>query len=248
MHRVVRVLVLLCFAGLSVVPVRVVASAPSNNGSAPVTWSIGRLWIDHGQHMCTAFIVGSQRHEEPRDVYYRLLIATAGHCLKSDMQMELHAIQTQASDGRRIRLPRQIAHVHPIAYSRDWDILVGSAVSWWPMPTLAIDPTPVAPGAPLLVTGYGDGVLGAKLFPAAATQGRSGFLSVDGLIRPGYSGSPVLLAGTRRVVGIAVQQRLPDMRMWFACAFGSDSCQFQPPYYAVPIHRVADLIDLSVWQ
>lgn len=68
------------------------------------------------------------------------------------------------------------------------------------------------------------------------------------MIRPGYSGSPVLRAGTRRVVGVAVQQHLPDGASALACSVGLEPCRFVPPYYAVPVARVADLVDLDRWR
>jgi len=92
-------------------------------------------------------------------------------------------------------------------------------------------------GDKVMLVGYGRNALMIRVGPVVGYDER-GHIVIENFASPGNSGGPVLIPGTRRVVGIGVETTL-DIRQgvprWY-CGLGA--CGVKPPYYAVHVDRL----------
>ena len=193
--------------------------------------AIGRLVIDTDR-VCTAFVVRSAERRVTHRyygqvVFYENWIVTAGHCFGQSLTL------IQGNSRRRI--------AHVIGYSGDgqgYDVLVATFSTHVPLPTLepAFGEFP-AVGDKLLLIGYGHGALMMRVSPLIGYDAR-GHMEIDGYASPGSSGGPVLVPGTRRVVGIGIETTLdrPADASPLHCALVG--CRVKPPYTAAHIDRL----------
>ncbi len=197
--------------------------------------AIGRLFIDDSG-VCTAFVVRSVEQQGPHHGHsaavYENWIVSAGHCV----------------GGKLVFMQRGIAYpiVGILGFSSPglWghDVMVGVFLSDHPMPTLqpAFGEYP-QPGDKLLLVGYGRGALMMRVGPVLGYDER-GHLVIENFASPGNSGGPVIIPGTRRVVGVGIETTV-DQRPGvpvFLCGFGA--CGVKPPYYASHIDWLRGLV------
>jgi len=98
-------------------------------------------------------------------------------------------------------------------------------------------------GDRLLLIGYGRGALMMRVGPVLGYDAR-GHLVIESFASPGNSGGPVLVPGTRRVVGVAIETTL-DVRQDVPRMFcGLGACGVKPPYYATHIDRLLGIVNL----
>jgi hypothetical protein len=204
--------------------------------------AIGRVLDSDNEFKCTGFIIASVSHRpavtssrydgDARGWYENTLI-TAGHCLE-------HTHFFLAKNGQTYRIQNIVGYSdHKYGY----DVLVAKFTTTAAMPTL--EPTyrhTLSPGEPLMHIGYGRTVLQIKVNPFVGYSNR-GDLIVDGISGPGDSGSPILLPGTRMVIGIlhtgTVDVPQEARSNPYFCMF--QSCPSTRPYYATPIDRIQGL-------
>jgi trypsin-like peptidase len=204
--------------------------------------AIGRLTTD--EIRCTGFVVHSQKHQVEQmgsyrgggalvDVYENWIV-TAGHCAGANMVFHL--------GHRGGDYPVRVVGFSGPRFISGHDVLVGRFSSDWAIPTLepAFGYQPQA-GEPLMLIGYGFGALMARV---GAFEGLNEFgqLTIHSYGSPGNSGGPVLIPGTRRVVGIGVETTTaaPPGVSPVYCRFVG--CAIKPPYFATPIDRIRDLV------
>jgi len=201
--------------------------------------AIGRVLDSDYEFKCTGFIIASVSHRpavtssrfygEARGWYENMLI-TAGHCLD-------HTHFFLAKNGQTHTIQNIVAYSD---HQSGYDILVAKFTTSASMPTLepAYGHT-LSPGDPLMLVGYGRTVLQIKVNPFVGYNNR-GDLIVDGISGPGDSGSPILLPGTRMVVGIlhtgTVDVPQEGRSNPYFCMF--ESCPSTHPYFATPIDRI----------
>lgn len=147
--------------------------------------------------------------------------------------------------GGLIVYPERAHAASPVGFSarspEGFDLAVLEYTSWYPAPVLepAFGYQPRQTDR-LLSAGYSRGVL---YFTVASYLGRNeqGQLIIDGLVSRGNSGGPVLIPGTRNVVGIVVEGtlKLTDTGE-FACA--PWRCEIDRPYKAVPIDWILRVV------
>ncbi|HEU4798081.1 MAG TPA: trypsin-like peptidase domain-containing protein, partial [bacterium] len=91
-------------------------------------------------------------------------------------------------------------------------------------------------GDKLMLVGYGHNALMMRVGPLTGYDDR-GNMEIQGYASPGNSGGPVLIAGTRRVVGIGIETTVdrPQGASSFYCIV--TSCGVKPPYVAAHIDR-----------
>jgi hypothetical protein len=193
--------------------------------------AVGRL-IVNDTRVCTAFVVRSVVHRVTvryygTNTYYENWIATAGHCFGQDLVF---------AQGRAAHRITQV-----IGYSGGtvgFDVMVASFPTDTPLPALepAFGEFPVV-GDRLLLIGYSHGALMMRISPLAAYDER-GHMEINGYASPGSSGGPVLIPGTRRVVGIGIETTLerPANASPLHCMLVG--CAVKPPYTAVHIDRI----------
>lgn len=193
--------------------------------------AVGRLIVDDTR-VCTAFVVRSIVHRISTryygsSVYYENWIATAGHCLGRDLVfvrngVQYHVTQVIGFSGG------------PMGY----DVMIASFQTDAPVPTLepAFGELP-ALGDSLLLIGYSYGALMIRVSPLIAYDDR-GYMEIQGYASPGNSGGPVLIPGTRRVVGIGIETTLdrPANASPLHCVLVR--CAVKPPYTAAHIDRI----------
>ncbi len=193
--------------------------------------AVGRVVSE--TYLCTRFAVRSiervsQNFRDGYSRYFETWVASAGHCAAAQ---ELYFV--------RRGQPRE--RLWPIGFSTSgrigWDVFLASYFSAGVQPTLepawGIYPQP---GDWVMLIGYGKRALMARVSQVRGYEGR-GHLEVDGWAQPGNSGGPVLLLGTRRVIGIAVES---------TCAIPGPACRFgisyrKPPYVASHIDHLKAL-------
>lgn len=193
--------------------------------------AIGRLTAD-GDRNCTAFVIRSIERRAPGsfgqyEVLYENWIATAGHCLGRDIIFQLGSRQYQ---------------VRVVGFSgggaQGYDVLIATFLTYQPVPTLepAFGEYPQI-GDNLMLIGYGRNVLMMRVGPLLRYDDR-GHMEIHGFASPGNSGGPVLIPGTRRVVGIGIETTLqrPEGVSSVICAMGG--CAVKPPYVASHIDRL----------
>ena len=213
--------------------------------------AIGRLVVDNEQ-MCTAFIVRSEDLRATIRYYgpwngppvYENWIVSAGHCFGR------HLVFMQGQVWHRI--------TRVIGYSGGgtvgYDVMVAVFFTWSRMPTLepAFGEYPKV-GDPLMLIGYGHGALMMRVSPLIGYDDR-GHMEIDGYASPGNSGGPVLIPGTRRVVGVGIETTLdlPPGVLPVYCML--KPCGVKPPYTAAHIDRIRGVARLSapgtqrIWQ
>lgn len=217
--------------------------------SAGHTWSLpidalGRLTVDR-TFLCTAFVVRSEpfaaraendRWTERDNTIYRNWVVTAGHCVQGVEQFQyLPALGSNPHWGGRV-----------VGFSGagQHDIAVLWFYSYLPDSTLqpAFDHMP-AIGDPLLLIGYGRRVLMARVGPLVGYDDR-GHMVISSYATKGNSGAPVLIPGTRLVVGVGIETTLDAppyvSNPYLYCLLAP--CGVKPPYYAVHIDRLRGLI------
>jgi hypothetical protein len=223
--RLVVALAALALAGGTPLPVRGVSAQ-----SFPLD-AIGRLLVDDTR-VCTAFVVRSvERRIATRyygvTTFYENWIATAGHCFGQEL------VFAQSRGWHRV--------THVIGYSSGhvgYDVMIAAFPTYAPVPVLepAFGELPVV-GDRLLLIGYSHGALMMRVSPLTAYDER-GYMEIQGYASPGSSGGPVLIPGTRRVVGIGIETTLDRPANAPALHCLLVGCAVKPPYTAVPIDRI----------
>jgi len=204
--------------------------------------AIGRILDGDKQFKCTGFIlasvnrtstVSSTRSYESALGWFENTLVTAGHCFEyvkyfRSSNGQTHAIQSIVGYSD---------HFH------GYDVLVARFNTGSPMASL--EPAyrqEIRPGDRLMLVGYGRNALQVNVNPFLGYNDQ-GDLIVNGVSGPGDSGSPVLLPGTRKVVGILHSGTVdvPDEGRHnpYFCLF--QSCPSTRPYYATPIDRLQGL-------
>lgn len=191
--------------------------------------ALARL-VSGGYPVCTGFVADSRLSE--RNAVYRNLMVTAGHCLPS-------------SDG--VKLVRGHGWGYKVvAYSSEeyWDLAViqFSSFSQLPALSLAFDYEPRV-GDRLTLVGFGRGALMARVGEVREINQR-GLIAIWGYASPGNSGGPVLIPGTKRVVGVAIMTTvdIPKDSLPPGLYCGPVGCRIIPPYYATPARHLAGML------
>lgn len=172
--------------------------------------AVGRLVVD-GQPACTMFVVRSEALGQG----WENRAVSAGHCYQG------------ADSSYRLNIGRDSFTLRWVWSSTEGgtDILLmsfgsGRQMLWL---DLEFDDRPV-PGRLVTFLGYGPSTSAAITAPVVSVS-PDGQFAVSATVQPGNSGSPVLLEGTRRVVGIVVAYTTIP----FVCP---PLCYPIPPYYA----------------
>lgn len=195
------------------------------------TNAVGRLLIDD-HRLCTAFLVRStERRYSDRFsgsmVVYENWLATAGHCLGAKLVFQ---------QGPRAYEARAIGF--SAGGPSGFDVMVLSFVTEQPMPTLepAFGQYP-QPGDLLMLLGYGSKALMMRVGPLLRYNDR-GHMEIHGYASRGNSGGPVLIPGTRRVVGVGIETTLdePEGASFMYCMLAG--CAVKPPYIAAHVDRL----------
>lgn len=202
--------------------------------------AIGRLIVDN-HRVCTAFIVLSVKRSsrEPRGgrvTIYENWLASAGHCNGQDL------VFRQGSSQYRISRILGFSAGHGEAF----DVMVASFYTYSPMPALepAFGEYPKV-GEQLMLIGYGRKALMMRVGALLGYDER-GHMTIDGYASPGNSGGPVLIPGTRRVVGIGIETTLdrPEGASFLHCVVMS--CAPKPPYVAAHIDRLLGVANFTL--
>lgn len=197
------------------------------------TDAIGRLIID-GERLCTAFLVHSvdrrftDRFGSGPTVMYENWIATAGHCLGGALVFQLGTAKYEVT--------RIIGYSAPDTHGHD--VMVAAFLTRVRLP--ALEPAfGVFPqiGDPLMLIGYGGKALMMRVGPLTGYDER-GYMEISNYASRGNSGGPVLIPGTRRVVGIGIETTInkPEGASLYYCALAG--CGVKPPYIAAHIDRL----------
>ena len=222
---------ILCVLGTLVLLTAVVGRTEAADAGASPTDAIGRLIID-GQRLCTAFVVwsGARRGAEGlggRTTVYEHWLATAGHCYGGKLVFQQGS---QAYEARVIGFSG--------GGTNGFDVMVMSFVTDRPLPALepAFGEYPEV-GDPLMLVGYGSRALMMRVGPLVRYDER-GHMEIRGYASRGNSGGPVLIPGTRRVVGIGIETTLdkPEGASFIYCILAA--CAVKPPYVAAHIDRL----------
>lgn len=194
--------------------------------------AIGRLIIDDdGQ--CTAFVIRSSQIAwspayRERPTMFENWLATAGHCLGQDMVFQ---------QGRQAHAIRRLIGLSTWG-THGYDVMILAFYTHQRMPTLelAFGEYPQV-GDKLMLIGYGRGALMMRVNQFLGYNER-GHMEVDGVASVGNSGGPVLIPGTRRVIGIGIETTLarPAGVNESYCRFAG--CPVKPPYVAAHIDRL----------
>jgi hypothetical protein len=197
--------------------------------------AVGRLLVED-RGVCTAFIVRSIEKQVLAHGQlvggYENWIVSAGHCLGSKLVFVQHGVAYPIGGILGYSSPGLRGH----------DVMVGVFLSDRRMPTLepAFGEYP-QPGDKLLLLGYGRGALMMRAGPVLGYDER-GHLVIENFASPGNSGGPVIIPGTRRVVGVGIETTV-DQRPGvpaFLCGLGA--CAVKPPYYAAHIDWLKGLV------
>lgn len=224
--------VLLLFLGTSSIP------AGADPTAVPLD-AIGRVLDVDKEFKCTGFILASvnrtsagpyTRYYESTLGWYENTLVTAGHCFE-------HVKYFRARNGATHTVQAIVGYSD---HHNGYDVLVARFNTGTPMPSL--EPAyahELHPGEALMLVGYGRSALQVNVNPFLGYSAQ-GDLIVNGVSGPGDSGSPVLIPGTRKVVGIlhsgTVDVPEEARRNPYFCLF--QSCPSSRPYYATPIDRL----------
>lgn len=242
-----RILVLAIILAHASAPAAATGNALSSSGNTVPVEAIGRLVVD-GKFLCTAFPVRTQ--VIPADpgsnngATHRNWLVTAGHCLGNQMVYRQPMIRVTSPHGLVV-YPERTHPVFPLGFSgrppEGFDIAVLEYTSSYPAPFLepAFD-SQLNGGDSLLAAGFSRGVL-YVVVGRFLGRNADGQLIVDALLSRGSSGGPVLIPGTRRVVGIIVEgtPKRRDERP-YACVF--TACETDRPFKAAPINWILQII------
>lgn len=208
--------------------------------------AIGRLVLN-GRMVCTAFSIRSEELPTPpgsETASYRNWLVTAGHCLEQVMFRGQPAFLVHASGGR-ISYPAQAYPAVPAAFSggRPWGFDVAVLLYWTSRPVPVLEPAfdqRLRKGDQLLLAGYPGGVLSFSIGPYIG-RSEDEQLLVDTRLSPGSSGGPVLIPGTRKVVGIIVEGT-PKQAQHNPSACWFKRCPADRPYKAAPIDSILRVV------
>jgi len=226
---------ILCVFGMLVLLGAILGRSAAAGAEAFPTDAVGRLIIDD-QRLCTAFIISSDVRQVPdgfggRSTVYENWLATAGHCQGGTLVFQQ---QSQAYTARVIGFSAGRAN-------GGFDVMVMSFVSDKRLPALepAFGEYPQV-GDPLMLVGYGSRALMMRVGPLLRYDER-GHMEIRGYASRGNSGGPVLIPGTRRVVGIGIETTLdkPEGASFIYCILAT--CAVKPPYTAAHIDRLKGL-------
>lgn len=226
-----RWMMMLCVLGVSALLTTVMARTAAADAEAFPTDAIGRLIID-GRRICTAFVVRSIPRRVSQQfggsaVMYENWLATAGHC---------HGDRLIFQQGNRTHEMRVLGF--STAGADGFDVMLMSFVTDRRVPALepAFGEYPQT-GDLLMLIGYGSNALMMRVGPLLRFDER-GHMEIHGYASRGSSGGPVLIPGTRRVVGIGIETTLdkPAGASFFYCVLAS--CAVKPPYVAAHIDRL----------
>lgn len=222
---------LLCALGMLALLSAVVGRPEPVGGETFSTDAVGRLIVD-GRRLCTGFVIRSTPRQLPyrlggHTVVYENWLATAGHC---------HGEQLTFQQGTRTY------DVHVIGFSDagsdSFDVMLMGFLTDKPFPALepAFGVRPQV-GDPLMLIGYGSRALMMRVGPLVRYDER-GRMEIHSYASRGNSGGPVLIPGTRLVVGIGVETTIdkPEGAALFYCVLAQ--CAPKPPYIAAPIDRL----------
>ena len=220
----------------------------STGNTFPVD-AVGRLVVD-GKHLCTAFPVRTEvipfnpHADADRAATHRNWLVTAGHCVGRQMVYRQPVMRFRTPHGL-IVYPERTHPAFPVGFSGrppgGFDIAVLEYTTSYPAPVL--QPAfnhELREGDSLLAVGYSRGVL---YYSVGHYLGRNQDeqLIVDAVLSSGSSGGPVLIPGTRRVVGIIVEGTpKTDEEGVYACIF--KRCETDRPYKAVPISWILRVV------
>ncbi len=217
---------------VALVGVLVLASAGVAGDDVLLADAVGRLYDSSGRPICTAFVVRSV----PYEYWYRVWVVTAGHCILGGGPVTYVPFRHQP--GTRYWGGRLLG----VVKSDYRDVAVVEFWSSAPVPSLTpLFGAKLAVGQPLLLSGFGNGSWMSRVGRFVG-YGPGGLLMVSSYASPGNSGGPVVLAGTRTVVGVAVATTVVppgDAPPWVC---GVVPCRPVPPYYAVPIDDILLLV------
>lgn len=209
-------------------------SAPASN--FPVD-AIGRLIVDD-RGSCTAFVIRSiERRTADRfgggAVLFENWVASAGHCVGTDLVLKL--------GGATHRIGRVLGYSS--GRGGGFDVMVASFVTYSRIAALepAFGEYP-AVGDPLLLIGYGGKALMMRVGPLVRYDDR-GYMEIHSYASRGNSGGPVLIPGTRRVVGIGIEttvDRPAGANSMYCMVAG---CAVKPPYVASHIDALKGVAD-----
>lgn len=226
--------ILLLFAALVLVAATSGAVKSAGAEGFPVD-AIGRLIVD-ANRLCTAFLVRSIERRSavpfgiPR-VTYENWIASAGHCFGQHLLFQL----------RDTAYPVERVIAFSAGESLGHDVMVASFSSPGPLPTLepAFGVYPQM-GDRLMLIGFGGKALMVRVDPLLDYDAR-GRMEINGYASAGTSGGPVLIPGTRLVVGIGIESTIdrPAGAPSLHCVIAK--CGVKPPFIAVHIDRLRDL-------
>ncbi len=197
--------------------------------------AVGRLTVD-ANRLCTAFIVRSIERRSnvpfgiPR-VTYENWIVTAGHCFGRHLLFQ----------HRDTWYPVERVIAFSVGESLGHDIMVASFPSPGPLPTLepAFGVYPQV-GDRLMLIGYGGRALMVRVDSLLDYDAR-GRMEINGYASAGSSGGPVLIPGSRLVVGIGIESTVdrPAGAPSLHCVIAK--CGVKPPYVAVHVDRLKGL-------
>lgn len=206
-------------------------------GGFPVD-AVGRLLVDD-DGVCTAFVIRSAERYildqfGSMVALYENWLVSAGHCIGTKLVFALHGTS----------YPVDNILGFSSGGARGYDMMVMVFFTDRPVPALepAFGEYP-AVGDRLLLIGYGRGALMMRVGPVLGYDAR-GHLIIESFASPGNSGGPVLIPGTRRVVGVGIETTL-DVRPGvplMLCGLGA--CGVKPPYYAAHIDRLLGIVNL----
>jgi hypothetical protein len=211
--------------------------------------AVGRLIVD-GKYLCTAFPVRTQvirpspHADADRTATHRNWLVTAGHCVGKQMMYRQPVVRRLTADGLVV-YPERMHPAVTVGFSGrppgGFDVAVLEYTTSYPAPILELAfGHRVQEGQLLLAVGYSRGVLN---FTIDRYLGRNedDQLVIDAVLSSGGSGGPVLIPGTRRVVGIVVEGTLRRTDE------GVHTCMFKPcpterPYKAAPVNWILGVV------
>lgn len=222
---------ILCSFLTLILLIAVAAQTQGANAEAFPTDAIGRLITDE-ERQCTAFIMRSEERRVTGRFSGSILVfenwlASAGHCLG---RRHVFVQGTRTYETRVVGFSSEGV--------RGFDVMVLSFVTERRLPALelAFGEYPQV-GDPLMLIGYGAKALMMRVGPLLRYDER-GRMEIHSYASRGNSGGPVLLPGTRRVVGIGIETTLdqPVGASSLFCIMAG--CPVKPPYVAAHIDRL----------
>ncbi len=232
---------------LAIIVLHLAVPTASTGSMFPVD-AVGRLIVD-GKYLCTAFPVRTEAipvspYAADSAATHRNWLVTAGHCVGKQMVYRQPAMRLLSPNGL-IVYPERTHPASPVGFSGrppgGFDVAVLEYTTTYRAPVLELAFNhELREGDLLLAAGYSRGVL---YYPVGRYLGHNEDeqLVVDAVLSSGSSGGPVLIPGTRRVVGIIVEGTPKRMEEGiYACIF--KRCGTDRPYKAVPISWILRVV------